>query len=60
MPKRPLTDPLTDTLTTLSDDRRAEALHWFNILRPHLIDEVPLTTMARVSKWTCHGFVPHL
>lgn len=50
MSKRPLTDPLTDTLTTLSDNRRAEALHRYNILRPHLIEEVPLTKVARVSE----------
>lgn len=49
MPKRPLTDPLTDSLTTLSDDRRAEALRRFNILRPHLIEDVPLADMARMS-----------
>ena len=50
MPKRPLTDPLTDNLTTLSDDRRAEALRRFNILRPHLNDAVPLTKVARASE----------
>ena len=50
MPKRPLIDPLTDNLTTLSDDRRAEALRRFNILCPHLNDAVPLTKVARASE----------
>lgn len=49
MPKRPLTDPLTDNLTTLSDEQRTEALRRFNILRTHLIGEVPLANVARVS-----------
>ena len=47
--RRPVTDPLTDSLTALPEDRRAEALRRFNILRQHLIDEVPLTEVARVS-----------
>jgi len=50
MPKRPLTDPLSDSLTALSGDHRAEAMHRFNILRPHLIDGVSLTDVARVSE----------
>lgn len=33
---------LTDSLTALPEDRRAEALRRFNILRQHLIDEVPI------------------
>ncbi|KPN62522.1 hypothetical protein AKJ29_09885 [Aliiroseovarius crassostreae] len=37
-------------MTTLSDDRRAEALRRFNILRPHLNDAVPLTKVARASE----------
>lgn len=55
MPKRPLIDPLTDSPTTLSDDRRGEALRRFNILRPHLIDGVPLAEVARIS-----GFVAQM
>lgn len=34
----------------LPDDRRAEARRRFNILRPHLIDGVPLTKVDRVSE----------
>ena len=33
--RRPVTDPLTDSLTALPEDRRAEALRRFNILRQH-------------------------
>lgn len=50
MPKRPLTDPLTDRLTALSDAQRTEALRRFNILRSHLVDAVPLTKVARASE----------
>lgn len=46
----PLRDPLTDSLTTLPDGLRSEALRRFNILHPHLSDGVPLTDVARMSE----------
>lgn len=43
-------DPLSDTLTGLSDEQRAEAMRRFDLLRPHLFDDFPLAEVAHAGK----------
>lgn len=49
MSERPLVDPLADNLTDLSEDRRADAMRRFDLLRPHLMDGVSLAETARTA-----------
>ena len=49
MPDRSQDEPLTDSLTGMSDDRRTDAMHRFDLLRPHLIDGISLVEVARAA-----------
>lgn len=45
----PQVDPLTDSLTDLSDEQRTEAMRRFDLLRPHFFDGLPLAEVARAG-----------
>ncbi|MEQ8701112.1 MAG: Mu transposase C-terminal domain-containing protein, partial [Bauldia litoralis] len=49
MPDRSEDDPLSDSLTSFSEDRRVEAMRRFTLLRPHLIEGVSLAETARAA-----------
>ena len=46
MPERPINDPLTDSLTELSEAERGAAMTRFRALRPHIQDGVSLATRS--------------
>lgn len=49
MPERSQDEPLTDTLTGLSDEQRMEAMRRFDLIRPHFFDGIPIAEAARAG-----------